>query len=188
MQKACSAFRHWAVTLVSFSTTCLVGFEPSSLLNNTIKKYYFVATPQKLAMGIFNSAAGLYCLVLIYFQSPGPKCACRSMHPSWSWRPAVCIPSADVPLMPTPFITIRRDASLPDEFLDTWLDQKRVFKGIFQDGETVALGGWGEAMRTLLIGEFSIRGSQGQQSCVAKRKEREQAEIAEQALDNNPLK
>lgn len=52
----------------------------------------------------------------------------------------------------------------------------------------MALGGLGEAMTTLLIGEFPIRGSQGQQSCVAKRKERERAEIAEKTLGNNSLK
>lgn len=37
----------------------------------------------------------------------------------------------------------------------------------------MALGGLGEAMRTLLIGEFPIRGFRGQQTCVAERKEGE---------------
>lgn len=119
MQKASSACRYWAVTLVWFFTTCLVGHNPSSVLNNRIKNYWFVATPQKLAMGIWNSAVGLYWLVLIYFQSPGFKRMCRSTHPSWSWGQALCIRPAGIPLPSAPFITISRDTSLPVELLDT---------------------------------------------------------------------
>lgn len=98
---------------------CLVGLGPPSLPNNGIKKCCSVATPQKLAMGILNSAAGLYWLVLIYFPSPGFKCMCGSTHPSWSWRQAVCIPPADIPPMSALIITISRDAPLPVDFLDT---------------------------------------------------------------------
>lgn len=87
-QKASSAFRHGAVTLVSSCTVCLVSRDPSSSLNNRLKKYWFVATPQKWAIGILNSAAGFYCLVLIYLRSPGSKRTCGSTHPSCARRQA----------------------------------------------------------------------------------------------------
>lgn len=88
-QKASSAFRYWAVTLVWFCTACLVGRDPSSSLNNRLKKYWFVATPQKWAIGILNSAAGFYSLVLIYLQSPSSKRMCgSSIHPAPGGRRA----------------------------------------------------------------------------------------------------
>lgn len=87
-QKASSAFRHWAVTLVWSCTVCLVSRDPSSSLNNRLKKHWFVATPQKWAIGILNSAAGFYCLVLIYLRSPGSKRTCGSTHPSCARRQA----------------------------------------------------------------------------------------------------
>lgn len=93
-QKASSAFRYWAVTLVWSCTVCLVSRDPSSSLNNRLKKYWFVATPQKWAIGILNSAAGFYCLVLIYLRSPGSQRTCGSTHPSCAWRQAA---ASDLP-------------------------------------------------------------------------------------------